>query len=598
MFKESIISKIRKIKESEKFELLLHDQTEKDLKLVCVTKNYENEIPNLIYLLTKWRNENQEGFACKFVSTEERTKKWLENLVLNREDRILFLVYYGDNIIGHLGLSSFDFESRTCEIDNVVRGINATAPGIMGKSVLKLSEWAYDYLCQNDVLLRVLEGNNHAVDFYKYLGFHIIEKIPLYRFTDNTGVYWKEKKKSPEDKPEKYFLKMILKNKAKNIPKRLYGVEESMIREMTRFADRENSINLSQGMPDDNPPEELLDELKNCLAIPENNQYSFTFGDLDLRKIISNRYNEDYKSNYDPELEITITCGASEAIMSSCFALFEEGDEVIVFEPYYENYVPSIVFSGAKPVFVSLNPKDWSIDFGKLTKAITKNTKGIMLNNPHNPTGKVFEKESLIKINELARKNGIVIISDEIYEKLIYLDNDFCSFSNIDKYHNNSVVVSGFSKIYNITGWRVGYCLSSKQIMTNIRKVHDYLTVCAPNPFQKALLKTEFLQSQYYKNFINEYKIKRDFFCNELKKIGIKFFLPEAAYYIMADISDLGLGDDLEFAKFLVKEKGVATVPGRAFFDRNIISKNYVRFCFSRKMNVLEEAIKRVKNKL
>jgi len=366
---------------------------------------------------------------------------------------------------------------------------------------------------------------------------------------------------------------------------------------MTRISDEEKGINLSQGMPDELPPKEILNELLNVIKIPEYHQYSYTYGDPELRRLIAERFNSQCNLGFDYKSEVTITCGASEAFMATCLALFQKGDEVIILEPFYENYCPGVIFAEAKPVFVPMEEPEWKINYSYLEECINEKTKAIIINNPNNPTGKNFTREELELFSSICEDYNLIAVIDEIYDKMVY-DGVHINLASLDNMWERTITINGFSKSYDMTGWRVGYCIAASEFMQNIRKVHDFLTVCAPNPFQRALIKSFYLDSDYFKIFVNKYKKKRDFFCNSLKKCSFTFKTPNAAYYVMADFRKWNFKDDKKFANFLVKNSGVATVPGSAFFNKNDYGKNYVRFCYSRDMEILKDAIERIKMKL
>ena len=383
------------------------------------------------------------------------------------------------------------------------------------------------------------------------------------------------------------------------LSKRLEFFQESVIREMTRKAIENNAINLSQGMPDFSPPLELIEGIKRGVE-EEEHQYSVTYGRVDLRKEIAlklEQYNKIRVNHYD---EITITCGASEAIASTILALTNPGDEILIFEPWYENYVPITHLAQGKPKFVSLTENKYDIDEEQLKDSINEKTKAILINTPHNPTGKVFTKDDLNLISDLCVDHRIIAITDEIYEYIIFDGLNHQSIGSFDSMQELTITISGFSKTFSVTGWRIGYVAACKKLMDGIRKVHDYLTVCAPSLLQLAALNAFKLDASYFKNLRDRYQINRDYFHNELTNLGMKVFKPEGAYYMFANISQFGM-DDLEFANFLVKDEGVAVVPGSSFYsEKNIknIGSKYVRFSISQKLETLKVAIERMKSKL
>ena len=380
----------------------------------------------------------------------------------------------------------------------------------------------------------------------------------------------------------------------------LENFQESVIREMTRKAIENDAINLSQGMPDFSPPLELIEAIKDGLNEKEH-QYSVTYGRTDLREKISEKLEDYNKLVVDPYDEITITCGASEAIASSILAITNPGDEILILEPWYENYVPITYIAQGKPVFVSLSKEEYSIDEEVLKSNINKNTKAIIINSPHNPTGKVFSAEDFKIISDLCIDHNIFAITDEIYEHIIFDGLKHLSIGSFDSMKERTITISGFSKTFSVTGWRIGYVAANKELMNGIRKIHDYLTVCAPSLLQYAILKAFDINPLYYSELINRYQKNRDFFLNQLLSIGMKVFIPQGAYYMFADISLFGM-NDIDFANYLVRDEGVATVPGSSFYMNKGIGNNpgsnYVRFSFSQKLETLQNAVDRIKKRL
>lgn len=368
---------------------------------------------------------------------------------------------------------------------------------------------------------------------------------------------------------------------------------------MTRKAIENNAINLSQGMPDFSPPLTLIEGIKRGIK-EEEHQYSITYGRLDLREEIANKLREYNKIIVDPHDEITITCGASEAIASSILALTNPKDEIIIFEPWYENYVPITYLAQGKPIFVSLAEKSYDIEEEQFKNSINKKTKAVLLNSPHNPTGKVFNTKNLSLISDLCCDHNIIVITDEIYEYIIFDGLKHQSIASLDSMQDLTITISGFSKTFSVTGWRIGYVAACKKLMDGVRKVHDYLTVCAPSLLQRAVLNAFKLDTLYFNELRSRYQINRDFFYHELTELGMKVFKPDGAYYMFADISQFGM-DDIEFSDFLVKDEGVAVVPGSSFYNGNDIENpgsNYVRFSISQKLETLKEAIERLKTRL
>ncbi|MFX1280590.1 MAG: pyridoxal phosphate-dependent aminotransferase [Promethearchaeota archaeon] len=385
----------------------------------------------------------------------------------------------------------------------------------------------------------------------------------------------------------------------KVLSNRLEYFQESLIREMTRKAIENNAINLSQGMPDFSPPLKLIEGIKKGIE-EEEHQYSITYGRVDLREEIANKLRKYNKIIVDPHDEITITCGASEAIASSILALTNPKDEIIIFEPWYENYVPITYLAQGKPRFVSLAQNSYDIDEEHFKNSINKKTKAVLLNSPHNPTGKVFSMKNLSLISDLCSDHNIIVITDEIYEYILFDGLEHQSIGSLDSMQELTITISGFSKTFSVTGWRIGYVAACKKLMDGIRKVHDYLTVCAPSLLQLAALNAFNLDASYFNELRSRYQINRDFFYHELTKLGMKVFKPNGAYYMFADISQFGM-DDLEFSDFLVKDEGVAVVPGSSFYSGNDVENpgsNYVRFSISQKLETLKDAIERLKIRL
>ncbi len=370
---------------------------------------------------------------------------------------------------------------------------------------------------------------------------------------------------------------------------RVRDLSESVIRQMTRKAKKHGAINLSQGYPEYPTHPFLIEEAKKAINSGLN-QYSVTWGIEELRKKIAEKLSDFNDLEYDPEYEITVTCGSSEAIMSTILGLVEEDDEVLIYQPFYENYVPAVSMASGRPKFTTID-KDLKIDPEEIKENVDENTKAMILNTPHNPTGKVFQKDELNFIRDICIDEDILLITDEIYEKIIYA-GEHISPASLKGLKERTVTIGGFSKVYSVTGWRVGYVASPKELMKPIRKAHDYTTVCAPTPFQKASLKALALPDDYYEEVLDYYRKGRDIVYEELKKTKMEPLMPEGAYYMLANIEKYGM-DDKELANHLVKEKGVATVPGTSFFDCG--GEDIVRFCFSQDIDTLHEAMERIR---
>ncbi len=370
--------------------------------------------------------------------------------------------------------------------------------------------------------------------------------------------------------------------------------EESVIREMTRLANQYKAINLAQGFPDFSAPDFLKEYAKEFID-RDYNQYAITWGTRTIRHALSKKYKEFYNLDYDPEKEITVCCGSTECMISTMLGIVNPGDEVIVIEPFYENYGPDAIISDAKPVYLQLTGPDFLITREKLDKVFNKKTKAIIINSPHNPTGKVFSESELNLIADYCKKYDVIAITDEIYEHIVYKGKHI-PIASLDGMKDRTVTISGVSKTFSVTGWRVGYILAPENITKGIRKIHDFLTVGAPAPLQEACAKAISESNEYYSKLKNFYKERKDFFYNALKHIGFKCIEPHGAYYIMCKFDNFGFDDDIKFTEYLIKEIGVAVVPGSSFFsDGNPEKSKYIRFCFCKKMETLENAIRRLR---
>jgi aspartate/methionine/tyrosine aminotransferase len=383
---------------------------------------------------------------------------------------------------------------------------------------------------------------------------------------------------------------------------RTHSFTESVIREMTRLANAHQAVNLAQGFPDYDPPSEMLEAA--ILAIRNGlNQYAITWGTPNLRQAIAKKTKTFLGIIVDPETEITVTCGSTEAMIASLLAVVNPGDEVIVFEPFYENYGPDAILSQAQPRYVPLYPPkneggSWFFDFEELEQAFNNKTKAIILNTPNNPTGKVFTRQELGHIASLCQKWNVIAVTDEIYEHMVYDGLEHISLAVLPGMQERTIVINAISKTYSATGWRVGWALAPREITASIRKVHDFLTVGAPHPFQEAAAVALGLPGSYYEKLCEDYRQRRDFFLPVLQSAGFRCWKPFGAYYIMCDFSDVKrppfIQEDRAFAEWLVSEIGVAPVPGSSFFT---VSESgapkgttQVRFSFGRKMALLEEA--------
>ena len=368
---------------------------------------------------------------------------------------------------------------------------------------------------------------------------------------------------------------------------------ESVIRDMTRLAMLHGAINLAQGYPDFPAPDFIKKAAADAIYA-DLNQYAITCGAPRLRQAIADKTKRFYGLDYEPDREITVTCGATEAMMATMLAVVEPGDEVIVFEPFYENYVPDAAMSGAKLVFVTLHGADFKIDPDELRRAFSPRTRAIIVNTPNNPSGKVFTRDELRHIAELCQEFDALCITDEIYEHILYDANEHVSMATLPGMYDRTITISGLSKTFSVTGWRLGYVLAQPTLSNAIRKVHDFLTVGAPAPLQEAAATAMGEADAYYGELRQTYTVKRTKLLASLREAGFKCHSPQGAYYIMADFSDLKLdGDDTAFAHHLTRDIGVAPVPGSSFY-RSSEGARFVRFTFSKSEETLAEAARRL----
>jgi aspartate/methionine/tyrosine aminotransferase len=369
---------------------------------------------------------------------------------------------------------------------------------------------------------------------------------------------------------------------------------ESVIREMTRLANQYDAINLAQGFPDFPMPTVMKDAA--CAAIQGDiNQYAITWGAPALRLAIAEKYRRWYDMEVDPEREITVACGATEAMGSVFLALFDPGDEVVVLEPFYENYGPDAILAAASPVFVPMETPDWRIDPDRLRQAFSARTRAIVVNTPHNPTGRVFTKDEISLIADLCIEHDAWAITDEIYEHIRYAGGHH-PIATWPGMRERTVTISGLSKTFSCTGWRIGYAIAPAEQSLAIRKVHDFLTVGAPAPLQAAGAVGMAFGADYYNQMALEYRARRDIIVNALEEAGFRFAVPEGAYYVLADFSDLSSLPDDEFARWLTREIGVAPVPGSSFYHDPALGRHLVRFAFCKKLETLERAGERLAN--
>jgi len=360
---------------------------------------------------------------------------------------------------------------------------------------------------------------------------------------------------------------------------RLTGFTESVIRGMTRLANQHGAINLSQGFPDFEPPEELLAALERATRGPYH-QYAVTWGAPRFRQALAAKINRFTGLALDPDQHLVVTCGSTEAMMVAMMTACNPGDKVIVFSPFYENYAADAILSGAVPLYVSLRAPDFKFDLEELTKAFAQKPKAIIVCNPSNPCGKVFTREELMQILQLAEQYDTFVITDEPYEHIVYEPQQHVHFAALPGAFERTITCNSLSKTYSITGWRLGYVQAAPQVIAQARKVHDFLTVGAAAPLQEAAVAGLELPDSYYQNLRQRYTAKRDLFKTILTKTGLKFTEPQGAYYTLLDISPLGFKTDLEAAQWMVQEIGVAGVPGSSFFREP--EHRYLRFHFAK----------------
>ncbi len=367
---------------------------------------------------------------------------------------------------------------------------------------------------------------------------------------------------------------------------------ESVIREMTRIATMHQAVNLAQGFPDF-PMPELMKEAA-CTAIRGDiNQYAVTWGTPVLRQAIAEKYRRWYDMEVDPDLNVTVTCGATEAMASVFMALLNPGDEVIVPEPFYENYGPDAILAGASPVFVPFEKPDWKLDPDRLRKAFTKRTKAIIVNTPHNPTGRVLTRDEMSMIAQLCIEHDAWAITDAPYEHMVYAGHHH-EIATWPGMRERTITISSLSKTWSATGWRIGWIIAPPAQTSPIRKIHDFLTVGAPAPLQTAAAVGFAFGPDYYNQFTEDYRKRRTFLSDVLKEAGFEFAMPEGAYYIFADFSKISDLDDVTFAKWMTQELGVATVPGSSFFSRKEDGRTFTRFAFCKKQSTLDDAAERL----
>lgn len=378
---------------------------------------------------------------------------------------------------------------------------------------------------------------------------------------------------------------------------------ESVIREMTRQANLHGAVNLSQGFPDFPAPADI--KRAACEAIEADiNQYAITWGAKRFRDAIAAKTKWHLGLDIDPDREVVVTCGSTESMIATMLAVIDPGEEVIVFEPYYENYGPDAILSGAVMRYVTLHAPDetspvWHFDKDELRSAFNEKTKAIIITTPHNPTGKVFTREELRFIADLCIEHDALALTDEIYEHILYPDSargiEHVAMATLDGMRDRTVTINSLSKTYSVTGWRVGYAIAAPDLINGIRQVHDFLTVGAAAPLQEAGVYAMSLPRSYYDHLQTDYQRRRDFLLGVLEEVGFKCFKPDGAYYIITDISEFGFENDVKFTQHLIKELGVAVVPGSSFYRRPELGAQQVRFCYCKKDETLEAAAERLR---
>lgn len=379
----------------------------------------------------------------------------------------------------------------------------------------------------------------------------------------------------------------------KELSKRTKTFTDSVIRRMTRIANQYDAINLSQGFPDFDPPKEILNRLEQ-VAHEDFNQYAITWGAQNFRDALAKKQSKYMNLDLDSNKNIVITCGSTEAMMAAMMSVCDPNDKVIVFSPFYENYGADTILCGADPIYVPLHPPVFNFDKEELENASKQNPKALILCNPSNPCGKVFSKEELEYIASLAIKYDTYVITDEVYEHIVYAPYKHTYFASLPGMFERTISCSSLSKTYSITGWRLGYCIAPENIIEQIKKVHDFLTVGAAAPLQEAAVVGLEFSDAYYDELQKLYTHKKDLFINGLKELNIPHTEPQGAYYVMVDISEFGYDSDLDFCVDLIKNVGVAAVPGSSFFKEE--ENRYIRFHFAKKDETLLAALNRLKD--
>lgn len=372
---------------------------------------------------------------------------------------------------------------------------------------------------------------------------------------------------------------------------RTAGFTDSVIRRMTRISNAHGAVNLSQGFPDFDPPTEITNRLSQ-VALEGPHQYATTWGAQNFREALARKQERFSGVKVDPDKEIVVTCGSTEAMMAVMMSITNPGDKVAIFSPFYENYGADAILSGAEPIYIPLNPPKFDFDADLLEDAFKQEAKALILCNPSNPCGKVFTVDELKIIADLAIKYDAYVITDEVYEHIIYAPNKHVYLSSLPGMKERTIICNSLSKTYSITGWRLGYVIADERISERVKKVHDFLTVGAPAPLMEAVVVGLNFKDEYYLELQNHYTHMKNLFTNGLKQIGLKYSEPQGAYFVMVDISEFNCNDDLKFCEWLAKEVKVGAVPGSSFFKEDI--NQYIRFHFAKKDDTLNMALDRL----
>ncbi len=381
------------------------------------------------------------------------------------------------------------------------------------------------------------------------------------------------------------------------ISQRTQMFTDSVIRRMTRIANQYDAINLSQGFPDFDPPQEIMKALE-MVSMEGPHQYSITYGAKNMRQAIAKKHSHFAKIEIDPEKEVVVTCGSTEAMMCAMMTVCNPGDQVMVFSPFYENYGADAILSGAKPIYIPLAPPTYTFDLSLIEKGFQQGAKAIIICNPSNPCGKVFSEDELLSIGQLALKYDAFVIMDEVYEHIVYKPAKHVYMSALPGLFDHVITCNSLSKTYSITGWRLGYVIANEKVIEGVKKVHDFLTVGAAAPLQQAAVTGLSMSDDYYDKLQNLYTEKKNFFLEGLDRIGLKHNDPQGTYFVMVDIQEFLEQErfkemsDLEFCEWMIKEIGVAAVPGSSFFKEDI--NHLIRLHFAREKDTLEEALKRL----